>query len=150
MCLGASSPSTAATASALPPKWSPERNRKARSTGAPPSAARASRAASRAASAASVESDNPAPTRRVSVSGLMAGVYVAAAGGLARGSEWAREDGDDRAADHRVGPLVSRGLRGPAVGRLPRLQGRAEQGLRLGRGARGVRRRDGQADRRGA
>src|SRR5689334_3059862 len=70
-CAGESSSSTASSACAASPKWSAERKRKARSTGAPASAAAASRAASRTASTASGETDNPAPTRRVSVSGLM-------------------------------------------------------------------------------
>src|SRR5438034_5310137 len=43
----------------------------ARSTAAPPRVSRASRAASAAASTAPAAPDNPAPTRHVSVSGLM-------------------------------------------------------------------------------
>ena len=70
-CAGASSRRPRRAPPRRSSRWSAERNRNARSTGAPSSASRASRAASPAASAAQVEADNPAPTRRVSVSGLM-------------------------------------------------------------------------------
>src|SRR5215210_1760498 len=58
--------------------------------------------------------------------------------------------GHPRAADHRARALVPRVLRGPAMGRLPGVQGGCEQGLRLGTGRGRSGARDGQADRGGA
>jgi hypothetical protein len=63
--------STASSASSAPAKWSAERKRKGKVDRGAAERRAASRAASPAASAASGETDNPAPTRRVSVSGLM-------------------------------------------------------------------------------
>src|SRR5690242_17421960 len=85
----------------------------------------------------------PPPSRLQLVCG-----FPARAG--AKRTECGRADGNDREEDHRAGALVPGGLRGPAVGRLPGLQGGPEQGLRLGHRPRRGRGRDGQADPGGA
>src|SRR6266542_7137796 len=66
------------------------------------------------------------------------------------GENGRRAAGGDRRADSQLGTGISRDVRGSALGRLPGVQGRREQGVRLGRGRGRRRARDDEADSRGA